>query len=74
MDVQLFVGSGVFVFGIWALKTIIGVQDVSDDEGCEEEYCEDVVSLNRVPCAFLVTNLSGSAVIYGTRALLKLTH
>ncbi|KIJ98414.1 hypothetical protein K443DRAFT_9220 [Laccaria amethystina LaAM-08-1] len=42
MDVQLFVGSGVFVFGIWALKTIIGVQDVSDDEGCEEEYYEDV--------------------------------
>ena len=38
MDMQLFVGSGVFVFGIWALKTIITIQDVSEDEGCDSEY------------------------------------
>ena len=43
MDMQLFVGSGVFVFGIWALKTIIGIRDVSEDEGCDLEFYEDVV-------------------------------
>lgn len=41
---QLFVGSGVFVFGIWALKTIISIRDVPENhsEGCDLEFCEDV--------------------------------
>ena len=61
MDMQLFVGSGVFVFGVWALKTVISLQDVSEDEGCDYE---DVVRQGST--CILVTNSSGSAVTSGS--------